>query len=96
MLSPNGIILIEQEPNRIYSLLFRFYLKYIRRVDSDLMSKHEIHWFAKKSILPSKLPKGELIFHLDYFPILKYLGIHTRHYFPGFLFATYRKIIQKS
>ncbi|NLO92318.1 MAG: class I SAM-dependent methyltransferase, partial [Elusimicrobia bacterium] len=90
-----GIILVDHEPNRLYSKLFRFYSVYVRRVDPELVGSVEIHWFNKPSILPEDLPLGETEYHCDFFPFLGRLGIRTNKPFPGRFLEAYRKILIK-
>lgn len=96
LLRRNGIVLIDHEPNRLYSRIFRFYAIHCLNVDSDQIGNIEIHWFKNPSILPSDLPDGDVTYHFDYFPILNLLKLNTKSPFIGQYFESYRKIIKNT
>jgi SAM-dependent methyltransferase len=96
VLSPDGVVLVDHEPNRLYSKLYRWYRIHVRRNDPRVIGMVEIHWFGKPSILPGDLPHGTVEYNFDYFPWLQRLHIRTRSRFWGRLFESYRKVMPKS
>ena len=95
LLSPGGVVIVDHEPTRFFSRLFRAYCIWGRRADPAVIGEVEIHWFGGPSILPSELPEGQVQYHFDYFPVLGRLGLRTRRAFLGRFFESYRKIMQK-
>ena len=95
LLAPGGVVIVDHEPTRFYSRLFRAYSIRIRKVDPAVIGEVEIHWFGQPSILPSDLPKGDTQYHFDFFPFLGRLGLRTRWSTLGRFFESYRQIMQK-
>jgi len=94
-LRPGGVVLVDHEPCRLYARLFRFYAVHLRRVDPEVVGQVEVHWLREPSILPRELPKGEIEYHFDYFPVLGRLRLRTRNRFLGHFFQAYRKVMRK-
>ncbi len=95
LVRPGGVVLVDHEPMRLYSKLFRLYCRYARRADPSVIGRVEVHWFGKPSILPSELPEGQVWYHFDFFPLLGRLRLRTRSRILGAFFEAYRKVMWK-
>lgn len=93
LLAPGGLILVEQEPTRLFSRLYGSYLRLFSREYEDLKSV-ERHWLGGPSIRAADLPAGITEFHSHFLPYFRRLPLKTRNEFLGGFLPHYRKWIQ--
>jgi len=78
LLRPGGVLLVDQEPNPLWAVLYGAWLKWSSREYPELLQV-EIHWLQKAPIAPDDLPSGETMFHRDYFPGLGHVRVRSRN-----------------
>lgn len=96
LLADEGLLYIEHEPTRLFSIAYAVFLRIAHPADHASLRQVEIHWLDLPSILPEELPPGWIEYHYDFIPGLRRFACRTSRWLPGsLLFSHWRKVIPK-